>query len=174
MKGCIIMSNKRIIWSNDFEVDDWKDYFTELYPDKDWETLDYSEKYDIISEANSEYLNDERRNLDIQLNNPILVIANLGLWNGRRSAYKIIKSGNISDILYSDCDYNEWFADTHNVRCIASHHDGTNYYLYREIKPDVNIDNLLNKIYNGENITSQMLSHYTKSIRPYVASVYGW
>lgn len=41
-------------------------------------------------ERNSEYLDDERMNLDIQLDKPILVIVDLGLWNGRYSGYKEI------------------------------------------------------------------------------------
>ena len=46
-------------------------------------------------EINGEYLNDERENLDIQLSQPILVIGDLGMWNGRRMGYKEIASGNI-------------------------------------------------------------------------------
>ena len=48
-------------------------------------------------ERNGEYLDDERMNLDIQLDKPILVIVDLGLWNGRYSGYKEIKSGNIKE-----------------------------------------------------------------------------
>ena len=56
-------------------------------------------------EINGEYLNDERENLDIQLSQPILVIGDLGMWNGRRMGYKEIASGNIRDCLYSDTDF---------------------------------------------------------------------
>ena len=46
-------------------------------------------------EINNRYLDDERVNLNIQLDQPILVIADLGLWNGRRTGYQEISSGNI-------------------------------------------------------------------------------
>lgn len=119
------------------------------------------------------YLEDERMNLDISTDGRILVIADLGFWFGRRQGYKIINR-NVSNILYDDADYVEWYSDGHNIKATAIHHDGTNYYEYREIREDRNIDNLLNAIYNGEKITRQKLNYYTKSLHPYVAKVYGW
>lgn len=120
------------------------------------------------------WLDDERENLNIQLENPILVIADLGLWNGRKQGYKIIESGNIKDILYDECDYVKWYSDGHNIKAIASHHDGTNYYEYREIRDMDNIRNLLELIYCGKKISRSKLNYYTKSIHPHVAEIYGW
>lgn len=120
------------------------------------------------------WLEDERDNLDIQLENPILVLADLGLWNGRRQAYGIIESGNIRDILTSDCDYVKWYSDGYNIKAEGAHHDGTNYYEYREIRNPENIENLLDAIYNGEKISRRKLNYYTRSIEPAVAEVYGW
>lgn len=159
---------KRVIWQNyDVEVDD--QFYNEEYSE-----MTEEKRYEDAIESNSMYLDDERCNLDIQIGNPILVIADLGLWNGRKQGYKIIKSGNIKDILYSDCDYVEWYSDGYNIKAKMSHHDGTNYMEYREIKDNVHIDTLLNKIYNGDDISRSILNHYTKSILPYVAKVYGW
>jgi hypothetical protein len=112
--------------------------------------------------------------LNIQLDNSILVIADLGLWNGRRQGYKIIQSGNIQDILYSDCDYVEWYSDGYNIKAKMSHHDGTNYIEYREIRGNVNIDNLTSKIYNNMDVSRAEINRYTRSLLPYVAKVYGW
>jgi hypothetical protein len=123
---------------------------------------------------NNEYIFDERANLNKIVDGRILVIADLGLWNGRRGGYKIIESRNIKDILYSDCDLVEWYGDGHNIKCTAVHHDGRNHYLYRVIREDRNIDNLLDAIYNGEEITSSKLNYYTKSLYKNVANVYGW
>lgn len=136
---------KHVIWSN-------------IDPDN------YDEDY---------YLDDERFNLDIPTDGRILVIADLGLWDGRRQGYKIINR-NVSDILYDEADFVEWYSDGYNIKATAYHHDGTNYYEYREIREDKNIDNLLDAIYNGEEITRRKLNYYTKSIHPYVAEVYGW
>lgn len=162
---------KHIIWSN-MNLGDPEEWDFE---DKDEMTEE--EIQERIYELNSSYLDDERINLK-KIINPILIIADLGLWNGRRQGYKIIESGNISDILwdifYADADYAEWYSDGKDIRGTIIHHDGTNNYLYREIKDRDKVGTLLDKIYAGEDIDRRTLSRYTKSIHPYVQEVYGW
>lgn len=122
------------IWSNaDLDYEEWKDWMEEEYP-----TLSEDERVAMMYEENGHYLEDERLNLDIQLSQPILVVADLGLWNGRRTGYKEIPSGNIRDCLYSDYDYTTWYVDkSGDLRCDDTHHDGTNHYLYRVYKDNV-------------------------------------
>ncbi len=86
---------RHIIWSNDLDYDDWKDDLEEQYPE-----LSENERMELMYEINGDYLDDERINLNIQLSRPILVVGDLGLWNGRRMGYKEIGSGNIRDCLY--------------------------------------------------------------------------
>ena len=62
-------------------------------------------------ELNDCYLEDARVNLNVRLNQPILVIADLGLWDGRHMGYQEIQSGNIRDCLYGDTDYTTWYVD---------------------------------------------------------------
>lgn len=144
-------NNNRIIWSNwDDELDD---------PD-----------------MLAEYLEDERVNLNVKLGAPIIVIADLGLWNGRRKGYKMINSGNIKDCLYDDCDYITWYCDRYNFRAVACHHDGVNRYLYRELRENLTFaqrENFLYKLVHNE-ANERMIRRYTKSIRPEIAKVYGW
>ena len=103
------------------------------YPD-----MSEEERIALMYEINSNYLDDERTNLSIQLPQPILMIADIGRWDGRYSGYGEIKSGKISDCLYSELDYATWYVDKLGVqRCDAIHHDGTNHYLYRVYKPGV-------------------------------------
>lgn len=141
---------RHIIWSNDIDYDDWREDLEEQYPD-----LTEAERMELMYELNGDYLDDERSNLDIQLSRPILVVGDLGLWNGRRMGYKEIPSGNIRDCLYSeqDIDYSTWYVDKNgDFRCDAIHHDGTNHYLYRAYKDgvsDTQIENLKEKIYRG-------------------------
>ena len=97
---------RHIIWSNDLDYDDWKDDLEEQYPE-----LSENERMELMYEINGDYLDDERINLNIQLSRPILVVGDLGLWNGRRMGYKEIGSGNIRDCLYSDTDYSTWYVD---------------------------------------------------------------
>ena len=164
--------DKHIIWTSDVDYDDWKDDLEAEYPD-----MTEQERIDLMYRLNGDYLYDERANLDIQLAAPILVIGDLGLWNGRRMGYKEIKSGNISDCLYSDCDYNTWYVDKRgDLRCDAVHHDGTNHYLYRTYKDGVTesqIENLKDKLYRGI-ATRADVTRITRRLGDDIAKVYGW
>ena len=162
---------RHVIWSNrNLDLADWKDFLEEEYP----EVTDEYEQYELISEMNMEYLRDERCNLSEKVDGRILVIADLGLWDGRRQGYKILDN-TISDILYDENgEYLEWYGDGYNIKATVSHHDGTNFYEYRVIREDRNIENLLDAIYNGEEINRKKLNYYTKSLYPYIAKIYGW
>ena len=162
------MSKRHIIWSSEIDLKDWTDYLEEEHPNVTSE----SEQYDLIYRLNNEYLYDERANLHKNANGRILVIADLGLWDGRVKGYKIL-SENIADILYSDCDYVEWYSDGKNIKATAHHHDGTNYYTYRVIREDRNIDALLTAIRKGT-ASNHQIGYYTESLHPYIAKVYGW
>ena len=162
-----------LIWSNyNLDYDDWKDDLEAEHPD-----LSESERVDLMYQINSDYLDDERVNLNIPLSSPILVIADLGRWNGRFSGYKEIKSGNIRDCLYTDTDYATWYVDKNgDFRCTAIHHDGTNYYLYRTYKDGVSeeqIENLKSKIYNGQ-VTRKDITRITRRLGDEIGKVYGW
>lgn len=90
-----------LIWSNyDIDYEDWRDDLEAEHPD-----MTEDERISLMYDINNDYLDDERCNLDIQLSRPILIIGDLGRWNGRVMGYKEIKSGNIKDCLYSDTDY---------------------------------------------------------------------
>lgn len=168
---------KRIIWSNiDLNPEDWRKDYEEVARENEWDedTSDQDNLWQYMIATHNTYLDDERYNLNKYLDGRILIIADLGLWNGRKQGYKII-DGNISNILYdNDADFIEWYADQYNIRATAHHHDGTNYYLYREIQEDRNIQVLLDDIYNSREISRSKLNYYTRSIRPYVAEIYGW
>ena len=142
-------NDRHIIWSDiSLDLDDWRESLEELYPGYSDDEL-----YDIMVKSNAENLYDERVNLNIQLSQPIIVIGDLGRWNGRVSGYKMIDSGNIKDCLYSDTDYNEWYVDKYgDLRADAVHHDGTNHYLYRVFKDgvtDTQIENLQDRLPRG-------------------------
>ena len=161
------------IWSNaDLDYEEWKDWMEEEYP-----TLSDDERVAMMYEENGHYLEDERLNLDIQLSQPILVVADLGLWNGRRMGYKEIPSGNIRDCLYSDTDYSTWYVDRlGDLRCDAIHHDGTNFYLYRVYKDSASpsqIELLKEKLYRGI-ATRADITRVTRRLGDDIAKVYGF
>ena len=167
---------KRIIWSNmNINPDDWKEGYKEIAEENGWDedTDDENNLCNYIYEELDHYIDDERMNLDVTTDGRILVVADLGLWYGRRQGYRIL-DGNVKNILSADVDYVEWYSDGYNIKATAAHHDGTNYYEYRVIREDRNIQNLLDAIYNGEEITRKKLNYYTRSLEPYVRRVYGW
>ena len=133
----------------------------------------------LMYEINNRYLDDERVNLNIQLDQPILVIADLGLWNGRRTGYQEISSGNIRDCLYSgrDIEYATWYVDKlGDLRCDAIHHDGTNHLLYRTYKPgarDSQIDLLKEKLYYGKAVHTD-ITRITRRLGDEIGKAYGW
>lgn len=70
--------------------------------------------------------------------------ADLGLWDGRHKGIKRIGT-YLRNMFTSDCDYITWYIERGNLKCNAAHHDGTNIYTYRMLKPNVPesaIDNL--------------------------------
>ncbi len=166
---------KHLIWSNyDLDYEDWRADLEEQYPE-----LSEDERVALMHEINGEYLYDERANLNIQLDQPILIIADMGLWFGRRMGYREIESGNIRDCLSSDRDtmYATWYVDKlGDLRCDAIHHDGTNHLLYRTYKPGVResqIDLLKEKIYYGK-ATRADITRVTRRLGDDIAKVYGF
>lgn len=165
---------RHIIWSNvdlDYERY-WKADMETEYPD-----MTEDERIEMMYELNADYLNDERMNLDIQLNTPILVLGDLGLWNGRFQGYKMIESGNIKDCLYSQGDKSEWYVDDKgDLHCDDFHQDGANHYLYRAVKGDITegqLEALLNDIYMGKDCTAE-IAWFTERIGDEIGRVYGW
>jgi hypothetical protein len=59
------------------------------------------------------------------------------------------------------------------VRCVDAHHDGRNHYLYRVAKNREQAEKLVDKIAYG-GMTEKQFRKATRSLRPYVAKVYGW
>ena len=164
---------KHIIWSNlNLDLKDWREFLEEEYPGRTEE-----EYYDLMHELNNGYLDDERMNLDRQLSTPILVCADLGLWNGRKSGYRMIGSGNIKDCLDSGFTDVEWYVDRQgDLRSTAVHHDGRNHYLYRAVRervPDWKVERLQNRLYEGTASYAD-IAKVTRRLGDEIAAVYGF
>lgn len=160
-----------VIWSSDVNIDDWRDFISKEYGE-----VSEDELYRLAEEMNAEYLEDERMNLDIRVSEGIVCIGDLGLWNGRRTGYKLI-GDNISKCLYSDEECLEWYVDEYgDLRCTASHHDGTNYFLYRKWKKNISESRkewLLDLIYEGK-ATKKDISSCTSRLGDEIADIYGF
>lgn len=173
-------SDRLIIWSDqNLDIEDWREEYKEYLEanELDLDPNDEQAIYEWMMETNGEYLSDERDNLNIRLSQPIIVIGDLGRWNGRVMGYKMIDSGNIKDCLYSDTDFIEWYVDRYgDLRADAVHHDGTNHYLYRVFKEGVTesqIERLQEKIYMGK-ATRADITRVTKRLGDEIGKVYGW
>ena len=160
---------KRIIWTSETNIEDYREFFEEQ------DITGENEQYECLDEMNRIWLENERKNLDIELEENIVILADLGLWFGRRDGYKEI-GNNISGALYTNDDYITWYVDRYDMRGDGAHHDGSNHYLYRVWKngiTDAQKENFLNK-WASEKATRKDVTRYTKSLRPYIANVYGW
>ena len=165
---------KRIIWSNmDFNIEDWRDGYAEYCEINNIEQGDDDDLFHWMQETNSEYLEDERANLNKQLDGDIVIFGDLGLWNGRANGYSIARA-NLNAIFDVYADIIEFYADGREIRATGCHHDGRDYYHFRAIRSGRDINKLLDAFLTGEYISSQKLNYYTRSIYPDVARVYGW
>lgn len=124
--------------------------------DTDWFLEDSS--WDIFYEFLEQF--------NIQLSQEIVVIADLGFWDGRATGYKVVDSGNIKDCFRSEYD-GVWYIDENgDLRADVYHHDGTNYYLYRELKSDLYVDDIedfYELIVEGK-ATREVIDKYSRAI----------
>ena len=164
----------RMIWTSAPDYEDWREEMEELFPDSSEQ-----ERYESMLEVNWDRLQFDREDLAHQYPEEILVIADLGLWDGRHSAYKEIESGNLMDCFEPSRDTLDicWYVDRHaDLRCDDSHHDGTNHYLYRVWKDGIDEDQkdeLREKIYRGQ-FSQSDIKRLTDRLGDEIGKVYGW
>jgi hypothetical protein len=162
------------IWQNtNLKIDDWRDGYIEFCEINNITPGGDHDLYNWMIETNNEYLNDEKINLNKPLDDYIIILADLGLWNGRKQGYKITRA-NLNAIFNIDDDFIDFYGDGREIRATGHHHDGTNYYLFRQLRPGRDPEKLLNDIYNGREISPQKLNYYTKSIYKDISNIYGW
>jgi len=160
-----VNKQKRIIWTNN-DYDEWKEAL--LADGEEEESLTYERYYEDCAV----FIDDECCNLNKEVDGYIVAFADLGLWNGKHKASKLV-GNNVRDILVQLNDYDTIFCDPFNVRHESIHHDGTNRILYRVAKDRVQAEKLAQKIAFGD-MNEEQFRRATKSLRPYVARVYGW
>ena len=131
-----------------------------------------------VEETDEYWFDDEVLNLKKTTEGMILAIAKVGTWRGSRPGYKLLTEKLLSNIMYAGnvdgIAYTTLYYDGHNVRKTVIHHDGTDHIIFREVRPNVNIDKLCERIYNGEYISNSTLNYYTRSLKRYVKNIYGW
>lgn len=165
---------KHVIWSDlnfDYERD-WEDAMMEMYPD-----ASDLERRAIAMQENADNLEYAREDLNIDLGTPILVLAVLDLWDGKRYATKLIESGNIRECLRYYYDYGEFLLNEDgDLACYDAHHDGTNYYVFRAVRKGKSARalELLGQHWRDGNATREEINRVTYSLGKRIARVYGW
>ena len=166
--------NERIIWDNiNLREEDWEDDYNEWMDINEYTEDDVPmDLAEYMYDTNDMYLEDERMNLDKEVDGVIVCLARVGTWMGTRDGYKEC-GDNVKDILYSTCEYCKWYCDRWNVRSTQIHHDGRNHLLYRVAETQEKADWIEEMFMRGKMDEKKFMRH-TKSLRPYVAKVYGW
>ena len=162
---------KKIIWTSEIDVDAWREDIKEWYPSEyEDEELTDEYVYEMATRENNDTLSDViEYEFNKDIGKPIVIIANLGLWNGRRRAWKLLNSTNLKDI-FSFCeDRPTWYVEDGEIKCDDIHHDGTNHYTYRAIKDDISDWEFEEMMYEGKNV-----DELTEKLGHYVAEIYGW
>lgn len=166
---------ERVIFETMYDVDDWQDSFKDYCEINELDE-DEEDIYEYINDNISCWLQDEKCNLNKPIDGDILVIADLGLWDGRRSAYQVIHATKLADIFNVMGNYDDvrFYCDQYNVKADLYHHDGTNHVEFRLIKKGHTATSLMDKLYNQEEYTREDVRNCTTSLRKAVAKVYGW
>jgi hypothetical protein len=168
---------KRIIYSTDYDVEDSRESYIEFCKDNDIEPTEEG-LIDYANTDNNDWLNCERYNLSRRkMHTKFLIIASLGLWNGRRSGYKIMNVTSLNDIFNIGVSSGSatFYYDKYDLKVENAHHDGVNYLTIREIKPgkELALQRLCDKLYNNEEVKSNEITYCTKSLKPIFVEIYG-
>lgn len=135
--------------------------------------------YDSEKDTEGFDFSDEQNNLNVEMDGGwgcMIVIADLGLWDGRHKGYRMMggKTVNMAFSAFQGDFYKLVYdSDTDDVKGIDHHHDGTNYYTFREVRRGKDISELQDLIYS-EKATQEDIDKYTKPLGKYVRKVYGW
>lgn len=157
---------ERIIYDDNYTFYDWK---KDMEQETDYEGELDMEEYISYMDV---WRGDEKMNLDVETGGVVVAFARLGLWNGSPNGARICGT-NVNSIFETYEEYNKYYCDRYNVRADLIHHDGTNRVLYRVVKDMETAERLVQKIaYEG--MDERRFMKATKSLRPYVAKVYGW
>lgn len=125
------------------------------------------------------YFEDEYCNLNQEVSNGIICIADMGLWNGRRLGFKENDLDNIRECLRNAGEgYKRFYVENGDFKAEVSHHDGTNRILFREWRDGIS-DNqkerLRDALYmNRADEADTLIKRYTKGLGRRIAEIYGW
>ncbi len=132
-----------------------------------------------VSDSIFDGLGDEQSNLSYgtaKLDNAVIIeVGSIGRWNGTSHGLNILDIENIGELLTSDCPQWMCYVDkaTGELCKAEHHHDGSNFYTYRELTCDKDtFEDLLEQCSPGE--MDNLVEKYSKPAGWRAADVYGW
>lgn len=153
-------------WKNDYI-----DFQTEM--DEEFEVPDDTDLYEEYYRDIEMWIDDEKMNLNKEIDGIIVAFADLGFWNGRTKGAKLF-TDNINSIIDNcNCDYFKIYVDRYNVKGQMSHHDGTHYLTYR-VAPNYETAEEIMELANMGQLTEEYFNKKTKSLRKHIANIFGW
>lgn len=164
---------KNMIWSNNaYEMGEIVKDLMENDPEMD-DTLAWA----TANSVSEDDLWNAKLDLDSYVGD-LIVIADLGLWNGRRRAVKVIPNAKLSDAVnVCERDYTDWYVEDGEMKIDDVHHDGTNHYLFRAWKDGVNDDfrrGLALHLFANGFTDAKTLDVDTRPLGKDVADAMGW
>ena len=159
---------EKIIFDSDaYTYDDAKKYLIE---EQGIENPTDEEIYDEMSECNRIAFNDDRdefanRGKDIE--GTVIVIGDVGCWNGRKDCIKILN--RFEDVMNFMTKYDSFkiYIDRYDIKGVGHHHDGTDYLTFREMHPRYFRDEIGDIFLSYENNVEQFVKNCTRSLRKY-------
>ena len=165
------------IWNYDtcaYDKEEMKQEYEEIYG----ETPDEEELDRFIEDTNDMFLDDERSNVEFYEKQygqkTYIILADLGLWDGRAEGGKIIK-GLWNAISKCFEDYNHIYEYRRRLCVDAIHHDGTNHFQIKELTPR-GLEYIEKNPYMPDRELHQHLfrdSHYSNEVKLF-KTIYGW
>lgn len=111
--------------------------------------------------------------LNIPLQNRVVAFAEMGAWGGEHVKYRLL-SPNIQSIFNVNRGFAHFFADRYDIRATIEEQGNSYSMLFRELTDSPKTRQFLKHIAYGRYPIRQDITLYTKSLRPYVATAYGW
>ena len=174
---------KRTIWNSESYYEQ-TDEVQEQYKrdmaeslDCDEEELDEERLARLWYEDVDFNLDCERSNLDKYIDGVIIALGHRSSHYGAicgngREGTKIVGS-NIADILSTNGDDADFWAEDYDINGRTSDHDGSWYITYRVCKDYSEAERLQDMAYEGKLDNADIMAR-TKSLYPYIAKIYGW
>ena len=166
------------LWSNDtYDLLDRAEDEKSIRECDSEEELSDEALYDEIIEANDIDFEDLRLKLDIVLSRPIIILGDIGRWDGRCHGYKMVDCGNVKDCFRFETDEMTWGIDCNgDLVAKGTDHDGTSFYRYRAFKEscsDDDIEDFQDILYYGK-CTEGDIEKYTVRLGDAIAKIYGF